>query len=53
MPLKVMSFEMSWVVSLVTSGKRFISRLRKYLSPDHGLALRTLRGMGFVLEEVR
>jgi DNA-binding response OmpR family regulator len=31
----------------------FISRLRKYLSPDHGLALRTLRGMGFVLEEVR
>jgi DNA-binding response OmpR family regulator len=31
----------------------FISRLRKYLSTDHGLALRTLRGMGFVLEEVR
>jgi len=31
----------------------FISRLRKYLSSDHGLALRTLRGMGFVLEEVR
>jgi DNA-binding response OmpR family regulator len=31
----------------------FISRLRKYLSSDHGLALRTLRGMGFVLEEVK
>jgi DNA-binding response OmpR family regulator len=31
----------------------FISRLRKYLSPDHGLALRTLRGMGFVLEEIK
>ncbi len=30
----------------------FISRLRKYLSPDRGLALRTLRGLGFVLEEV-
>lgn len=31
----------------------FISRLRKYLSADRGLALRTLRGLGFVLEEVR
>jgi DNA-binding response OmpR family regulator len=30
----------------------FISRLRKYLSADHGLALRTLRGLGFVLEEI-
>ncbi|MRR18697.1 response regulator transcription factor [bacterium] len=30
----------------------FISRLRKYLSADTGIALRTLRGMGFVLEEV-
>ncbi len=30
----------------------FISRLRKYLSADHGIALRTLRGLGFVLEEV-
>jgi DNA-binding response OmpR family regulator len=30
----------------------FISRLRKYLSPDHGIALRTLRGLGFVLEEL-
>jgi DNA-binding response OmpR family regulator len=30
----------------------FISRLRKYLSADRGLALRTLRGLGFVLEEV-
>ncbi|MDX9729441.1 MAG: response regulator transcription factor [Bacteroidales bacterium] len=31
----------------------FISRLRKYLSPDHGISLRTLRGMGFILEETR
>jgi len=30
----------------------FISRLRKYLSADTGIALRTLRGMGFILEEV-
>lgn len=30
----------------------FISRLRKYLSADNGIALRTLRGMGFILEEV-
>ena len=29
----------------------FISRLRKYLSSDHGVNLRTLRGVGFVLEE--
>lgn len=31
----------------------FISRLRKYLSADQGLALRTLRGLGFILEEVK
>lgn len=31
----------------------FISRLRKYLSADRGLALRTLRGLGFVLEDVK
>jgi len=31
----------------------FISRLRKYLASDHGLSLRTLRGMGFILEEIR
>ena len=31
----------------------FISRLRKYISSDHRLSLRTLRGMGFVLEEIR
>ena len=30
----------------------FISRLRKYLAADTGIALRTLRGLGFVLEEV-
>lgn len=30
----------------------FISRLRKYLAADHGIALRTLRGVGFVLDEV-
>jgi len=30
----------------------FISRLRKYLTPDHGVALRTLRGLGFILEEI-
>jgi len=29
----------------------FISRLRKYLSHDAGLELRTIRGTGFVLEE--
>ena len=28
----------------------FISRLRKYLAADSGISLRTLRGMGFVLE---
>lgn len=28
----------------------FISRLRKYLAADQGITLRTLRGMGFVLE---
>lgn len=31
----------------------FISRLRKFLSPDPGVALRTLRGLGFILEETR
>lgn len=31
----------------------FISRLRKFLSPDTGVALRTLRGLGFILEEIR
>ncbi len=30
----------------------FISRLRKYLSPDKGIELRTIRGTGFILEEV-
>lgn len=30
----------------------FISRLRKYLSPDNGIELRTIRGTGFILEEV-
>ncbi|MEE4214513.1 MAG: response regulator transcription factor [Bacteroidales bacterium] len=29
----------------------FISRLRKYLTPDPGIELRTIRGTGFVLEE--
>ena len=29
----------------------FISRLRKYLTPDAGIELRTIRGTGFVLEE--
>lgn len=29
----------------------FISRLRKYLSPDSGIELRTIRGTGFILEE--
>ncbi len=29
----------------------FISRLRKYLSPDSGIDLRTVRGAGFILEE--
>ena len=31
----------------------FISLLRKFLSPDTGVALRTLRGLGFILEEIR
>ncbi len=30
----------------------FISRLRKYLSPDSGIELRTIRGTGFILEVV-
>lgn len=31
----------------------FISRLRKYLSPDNGIELRTIRGTGFILEEIK
>lgn len=31
----------------------FISRLRKYLSPDSGIDIRTVRGAGFILEEKR
>lgn len=31
----------------------FISRLRKYLASDPGLSLRTLRGVGFVLQETK
>ena len=30
----------------------FISRLRKYLCPDPGIKLRTIRGTGFILEEI-
>ena len=29
----------------------FISRLRKYVSDDRGIYIRTVRGMGFILEE--
>jgi DNA-binding response OmpR family regulator len=29
----------------------FISRLRKYVSDDHGIDIRTVRGTGFILEE--
>lgn len=29
----------------------FISRLRKYLAPDSGVDIRTVRGAGFILEE--
>lgn len=31
----------------------FISRLRKYLSPDCGIDLRTIRGTGFILDETK
>lgn len=31
----------------------FISRLRKYLTPDSGIDIRTVRGAGFILEEIR
>lgn len=31
----------------------FISRLRKYLSDDKGIDLRTVRGTGFILEELK
>jgi DNA-binding response OmpR family regulator len=30
----------------------FISRLRKYLSPDNGVELQTVRGSGFILKEL-
>jgi DNA-binding response OmpR family regulator len=30
----------------------FISRLRKYLTPDSGVDIRTVRGAGFILEEL-
>ncbi|HNX66597.1 MAG TPA: response regulator transcription factor [Bacteroidales bacterium] len=30
----------------------FISRLRKYLSPDKGIELQTVRGSGFILKEL-
>lgn len=30
----------------------FISRLRKYLAPDSGIDIRTVRGAGFILEEI-
>ena len=30
----------------------FISRLRKYISEDHNLDIRTVRGTGFILEEL-
>jgi len=29
----------------------FISRIRKYLTPDSGVDIRTIRGAGFILEE--
>lgn len=29
----------------------FISRIRKYLSEDKGVDIRTVRGIGFILEE--
>ena len=31
----------------------FISRLRKYLAPDSGIDIRTVRGAGFILEEIK
>jgi DNA-binding response OmpR family regulator len=31
----------------------FISRLRKYLTPDSGIDIRTVRGAGFILEEIK
>ena len=31
----------------------FISRLRKYITPDKGIELRTIRGTGFILEETQ
>ena len=31
----------------------FMSRIRKYISPDKGIDIRTVRGTGFILEEVK
>jgi DNA-binding response OmpR family regulator len=31
----------------------FISRIRKYISPDKGIDIRTVRGTGFILEEIK
>jgi DNA-binding response OmpR family regulator len=31
----------------------FISRLRKYVSEDHNIDIRTVRGTGFILEEIK
>jgi DNA-binding response OmpR family regulator len=31
----------------------FISRLRKYVSEDNNIDIRTVRGTGFILEETR
>ncbi|HPM17979.1 MAG TPA: winged helix-turn-helix domain-containing protein, partial [Bacteroidales bacterium] len=31
----------------------FISRLRKYISGDRNIDIRTIRGTGFILEEIR
>lgn len=30
----------------------FMSRIRKYISPDKGIDIRTVRGTGFILEEI-
>jgi DNA-binding response OmpR family regulator len=31
----------------------FISRLRKYVSDDKNIDIRTVRGTGFILEEIK
>jgi len=31
----------------------FISRIRKYVSEDKNIDIRTVRGMGFILEEIK